>query len=544
MSDASSRNKRSPPLPVGRIPTELSARVQAGDVSSSVDPPADQGNPKKKCRKSKLLRAMAHNSAKELDCFLECPFANTMDLTEIFEFWQNLSTTEICRALWALLMVLFEIVHEWRLKETHAGKYTGMGMNPRRAILWHVTEFMDDAHTSRIRTSLRRKLSSTALQSVHSSMDSQQALLQDKADEERQIRAKETIQAFLQKTVVPKIRLKEWSKPVPLPEPNHLEIDWKWPHWTEFHNIAEQFWNETGWHIEAKKKPFLGMANKVFWDMVLTQDLKPYHGSVTQAMAGSLDQGEGIRDGNDTEQTAAAARVSKECKESDEREQNQKRVAEALSATDLLSKMSWLHECPDTEQHRHCFVAMMDFCREHIRDPALQSVQAFMQKPEFPSSLRAWSIMPWAALKELEKRGQLPRFLTAPTDAKIRLHANLAPEFYADPGNVNLDVTFYLLCLWEFMTPISLVDILKLSWKEYGSRGEKSSQGPMNFRGNVLEALMGYCHERSIKVSGGYHAGRQKKPEQASSSSGKSENPVARSDNATLRMSNQRHCSK
>ena len=64
-----------------------------------------------------------------------------------------------------------------------------------------------------------------------------------------------------------------------------------------------------------------------------------------------------------------------------------------------------------------------------------------MLKPEFPSSLRAWSIMPWAALKELERRGKVPRFLAAPTDEKIRLHANLAQDFYKDPGNVNLDVT-------------------------------------------------------------------------------------------------------
>ena len=113
-----------------------------------------------------------------------------MDLTEIIEFWQNLGTKDLFLALWALLMVLFEIIHEWRLKETDEGKYVGMGMNPRRAILWHVTEFMSDAHIARIRTSLRRKWSCTALQSVHSSMDSQQTLLQDKADEERERTAK------------------------------------------------------------------------------------------------------------------------------------------------------------------------------------------------------------------------------------------------------------------------------------------------------------------------------------------------------------------
>jgi len=41
----------------------------------------------------------------------------------------------------------------------------------------------------------------------------------------------------------------------------------------------------------------------------------------------------------------------------------------------------------------------------------------------------------------------------------------------------------------------------------------------MSFRDNVQEALVGYCHERSINVSGGYHAGRQAKPKRASSSS-------------------------
>ena len=153
-----------------------------------------------------------------------------------------------------------------------------------------------------------------------------------------------------------------------------------------FYAIVEQLWDEQFW--KEKSRPFSALAEKVFWNMVLTEDLKPWYGSVTKAMGASLDQGEGIRVGNDTEQTAtAAARVSKECEESDEREHSQKRVAEAWSATELLPQMSSLHECPDTEQHRHCFVAMMDFCREHIRDPAQQSVQTFLTSlTKLPSS--------------------------------------------------------------------------------------------------------------------------------------------------------------
>ena len=72
-------------------------------------------------------------------------------------------------------------------------------------------------------------------------------------------------------------------------------------------SVAEKFWNEEGWHIEPKKKPFLHMVNEAFWDIVLTQVLKPYHGSVAGSFGGSLDEGEGIRDGNDNANTAMAA---------------------------------------------------------------------------------------------------------------------------------------------------------------------------------------------------------------------------------------------
>ena len=161
---------------------------------------AEESRKKKKVRRSKIERAMLYNSRRPLDNFLNCPFASAMDLTKIHEFWQNLRTKDIFKALWVVLMVLFEIIYDWRIKETDMWKYVGMGTNPRRAILWHCQEFMSDAHVSRIRTNLRRKLLKPALQAVHSSIYSKQTLfqawLQDKADEERERTAKETIQSF------------------------------------------------------------------------------------------------------------------------------------------------------------------------------------------------------------------------------------------------------------------------------------------------------------------------------------------------------------
>ena len=525
---------------MARAMAHISEKEAAGESRNKEA--AEESRKKKKVRRSRIERAMLYNSRRPLDNFLNCPFASAMDLTKIHEFWQNLRTNDIFKALWVVLMVLFEIIFDWRIAETDMLKYVGMGTNPRRAILWHCQEFMSDAHVSRIRTNLRRKLLKPALQSVHSSIYSKQtffqAWLQDKADKDRKRMENETIQSFLKQSIIPKIRLGQWSMPVPLPKPSRHMIDGGWQHWNDLDSSAEKFWWKEGWKIK-RKRPFLRMVKEAFWDVVLTQDLKPYRGSVEISFGRSLDQGECIRDGNDNGNTAMAAACATEkseksgvahAEQEDDltalQERNLKTVAEASSATELLCQMSWLQTCPDTRQHWDCFVTIMDFCREYILDPSLHFVQAFMQNPEFPSSMRAWSIMPWAALRELERRGQIPRFLAAPNDRKIRQHANMAPEFYNDPGNVNLDLTFYVLHLWDFMTPMALQDILKLSWRDYGTRGEKSSEGPINFRGNVLEGLIGYCHDRSTTLSGGYHAGRKQKPEQASSQMGQTQKEI------------------
>ena len=454
---------------------------------------------------------MENTKTRELSAFLTFPVETDMDMTEVHRFWQKLRTKEVYTALWPLLMVLFEIVHEWKVKEIKEAHDVGMGTDPRKAILWHHTEFMTEAHKKRIRTSRRRQLSATAAQSVDSAINVQQrarAMLQENADEERKIMILTTIQNFVKSRIFPKIRLGEWSQPT---NPD------KWRHYKEMYEVAGEYWEHNRiWDIIGKKKPFQQMVWRVFCDMLRTTNLTPYHGSIRASSLSCLKEVEEDPDGDADCISGVGDAVQGDGLEA-KRKFNLEKAAETLSATTVLQKMSWRHSCPNTTEHWVCFKAIMTFCREFIRNPQLHAVQDFMLKEDFPTSMRAWCIMPWAALKVLEQRREIPRFLAAPTDRKIRDHANLAPDFYQDPGNKNLDLTFYVLSLWEFMTPMVLPEVLKLSWKEYGSRGEKSSDGPMNFRGNVLEALLGYCHEQSMKVSG-YHAGRLKEPEQASSS--------------------------
>ena len=89
----------------------------------------------------------------------------------------------------------------------------------------------------------------------------------------------ETIQSFLKQSIIPKIRLGQWSMPVPLPKPSRHMIDWGWQHWNDLDSSAEKFWWKEGWKIK-RKRPFLRMVKEAFWDIVLTEDLKPYRGSV------------------------------------------------------------------------------------------------------------------------------------------------------------------------------------------------------------------------------------------------------------------------
>ena len=99
----------------------------------------------------------------------------------------------------------------------------------------------------------------------------------------------------------------------------------------------------------------------------------------------------------------------------------------------------------------------------------------------------------------LQTRRSLPRFLTEPHDSrKIRAHSNLAPEEFQDPGNICLDQSFYILQLWKYIVGINAAECLAVPYKAYGERGEKSCQGAINFRGNILEALMGWCQSRTL----------------------------------------------
>ena len=71
-------------------------------------------------------------------------------------------------------------------------------------------------------------------------------------------------------------------------------------------SVAAKFWDAEGWRITMELKPFITMVNDTFWQIVVTQALKQYHGSVAAFLDEGV-QGECIHDGNDIGNIAMAA---------------------------------------------------------------------------------------------------------------------------------------------------------------------------------------------------------------------------------------------
>ena len=87
------------------------------------------------------------------------------------------------------------------------------------------------------------------------------------------------------------------------------------------------------------------------------------------------------------------------------------------------------------------------------------------------------------------RKNWLPREIRQPHDKRIRDKA-LGAKGGWDPGNVDFDVVASLLRVWQVADNVSVDRVTRVAAKEYGSRGNKSADGPVNLRGNIIEASL------------------------------------------------------
>jgi hypothetical protein len=163
------------------------------------------------------------------------------------------------------------------------------------------------------------------------------------------------------------------------------------------------------------------------------------------------------------------------------------RWAEEASCREKLDELSWttaIPKRPDTMEQMHqvkqVLVKYMDSFEHHCTHE--------WDCSKFPLNPRIWIAEAIWTFQALNKNGDLPMAITQPGDRHIRTDAGQAADGFDDPGNLMLDIAVNLLCLWKFVAANKVEAVMKVAAGEYGTRGNQSSKGPVNFRGNIIEA--------------------------------------------------------
>jgi hypothetical protein len=161
------------------------------------------------------------------------------------------------------------------------------------------------------------------------------------------------------------------------------------------------------------------------------------------------------------------------------------------------------------EDHAEDWKLMMSMMEEYISNFSTMEFHELMRSEKFPTSLRVWTSATVFALYEIGRRNLFPRFITMPSDIKVRAFANNAPAGYQDPGNITLDMFFHATVFWKLCDVKVAQQVLQVHGS-YGTNTNKSSHGPVNFRGNIIEALLGHlqsiCSKPTTPSESGHHS--------------------------------------
>jgi hypothetical protein len=121
-------------------------------------------------------------------------------------------------------------------------------------------------------------------------------------------------------------------------------------------------------------------------------------------------------------------------------------------------------------------------------------------KEQLCRSWRVWITEFVWCLDELKNRNELPYDLWHPMDNSGLRQRATKHRHHEDDGNMSYDVMFSALRLYDYVDPVCVRQVMKLTYKPYGTSGNKSGEGPVNFRGNIIEATMYNFQLRGSKI--------------------------------------------
>ena len=165
------------------------------------------------------------------------------------------------------------------------------------------------------------------------------------------------------------------------------------------------------------------------------------------------------------------------------------RLHEESMCRQYLSEMPWLDLLVEDDQLWEEIDAVQEQLQEFIEWFKWDHCKRF---PLRCTNARLITVECMWSFQYLQSKGWMPRNVTNPKDRYIRDAASTScSPFYVDPGNLTWDIIYHVLRLDSYVTVAHADPILRTAPGEYGSSRNRSSVGPVNLRGNVLEAVLG-----------------------------------------------------
>ena len=152
----------------------------------------------------------------------------------------------------------------------------------------------------------------------------------------------------------------------------------------------------------------------------------------------------------------------------------------------MLDKIKWGAYCP--RDRRDDLVKIFKLGMKYV-DTFDNSVIQPWNVDDLPTHMRPWLAELDFTFQLVMAKGWLPEQIRAPHDKFIRKTATGAQGDW-DPGNYVFDIMVNLMRLWRAVDENHWESVVKVPAKEYGESGNKSSEGVVNLRGNMIETLL------------------------------------------------------
>jgi hypothetical protein len=173
------------------------------------------------------------------------------------------------------------------------------------------------------------------------------------------------------------------------------------------------------------------------------------------------------------------------------------RIDEESRRRQIICALNWVDYVPEKPKLWEEWTTMDWLAGEYI-NTFLEELTRDYDTAEFPRNMRLWIAETVWCFDALAEKGWTPRNLRMPHDRYIRQSASSVDEHIGDPGNLCFDVVLHVLRLWRYVGETRVEQTMRIAPQEYGARGNKSSKGPVNLRGNIIESLISDLQKMAV----------------------------------------------